>query len=59
MINIDTHKQTNKQTNTQGENIITSLSRVIIITDSKERWMYVMDYKPPDIKTSLFVNTLA
>ena len=26
-----THKQTNKLTNTQGENIITSLSRVIII----------------------------
>ena len=27
-----------------------------IITDSKERWMYVMGYKPPDIKTSLFVD---
>ena len=23
-----------------------------IITDSKECWMYVMGYKPPDIKTS-------
>ena len=30
-----------------------------IITDSKERWMYVMGYKPPDIKTSLFVNTFS
>ena len=32
MTNIDTHKQTNKQTNTQGENIITSLSRVLKIS---------------------------
>ena len=30
MTNIDNHTHTNKQTNTQGENIITSLSRVII-----------------------------
>ena len=30
-----------------------------IITDSKERWMYVTGYKPPDIKTSLFINTFS
>ena len=30
-----------------------------MITDSKGRWMYVMGYKPPDIKTSLFVNTFS
>ena len=29
MTNIDTHTHTNKQTNTPGENIITSLTRVI------------------------------
>ena len=30
-----------------------------IIMDSKERWMYVMGYKPPNIKASLFVDTFS
>ena len=37
------------------------LETIIIemIMDSKERWMYVMSYKPTNIKTSLFVNTFS
>ena len=31
----------------------------IIIIIIKERWVYVMGYKPPNIKTSLFVNAFS
>ena len=58
MTNIDTH--TNKQTNTQGENIITSLSRVIIKTfccEKKTVFIFIKHIHMGDILRSSSVSS--
>ena len=43
MTNID--RQPHTQTNTQGENIITSLSRVIITSFNKFQWLFILSLR--------------